>query len=49
MTLELYMDLYAFTGEVEKDDDVKVVVMQSADPDFFIAHFDHWLLHEIAL
>lgn len=40
MTLKLYQDLVAFTAEVETDDDVKVVVLQSADPDFFIAHFD---------
>ena len=40
MTLPLYMDLVGFTSEVEKDDSVRVVVFQSADPDFFIAHFD---------
>lgn len=40
MTPGLYMDLVGFTSEVEKDDTVKVVVFQSADPDFFIAHFD---------
>ena len=40
MTLQLYMDLVGFTSEVERDDRVKVVVFDSADPDFFIAHFD---------
>lgn len=40
MTVELYADLVAFTSEVEKDEEVKVLVLQSADPDFFIAHFD---------
>lgn len=40
MTLPLYMDLVGFTAEVEQDESVKVVVFQSADPDFFIAHFD---------
>ncbi len=40
MTLPLYMDLVKFTSAVESDDDVRVVVFQSADPDFFIAHFD---------
>ena len=40
MTLPLYMDLVGFTGEVEADDQVNVVVFRSADPDFFIAHFD---------
>ncbi len=40
MTLRLYLDLVGFTEEVEVDDNVRVVVMQSADADFFIAHFD---------
>ncbi len=40
MTLPLYIDLVGFTAEVEQDESVKVVVFQSADPDFFIAHFD---------
>lgn len=44
MTLPLYRDLVAFTAEVERDDAVKVVVFDSADPDFFIAHFDVELL-----
>lgn len=40
MTVELYRDLVQFTADVEQDETVKVVVFQSADPDFFIAHFD---------
>ena len=40
MTEQLYMDLVAFTAEVEVDDSIKVLVLQSSDPDFFIAHFD---------
>ena len=40
MTLKLYQELMAFTAEVEQDKAVKVVVFESADPDFFIAHFD---------
>lgn len=40
MDLALYQDLMALTIEVENDDDIKVVVFDSADPDFFIAHFD---------
>ena len=43
MTDALYMDLVGFTSEVEQDASVKVVVFQSADPDFFIAHFDNIL------
>ncbi len=40
MTLELFTDLVAFTVEVAADETVRVVVLDSADPDFFIAHFD---------
>ena len=40
ITLELFGELLSFTEEVEKDDAVRVVVFQSADPDFFLAHFD---------
>ncbi|MFT4633173.1 MAG: enoyl-CoA hydratase/carnithine racemase [Candidatus Azotimanducaceae bacterium] len=40
MTVALYADLVAFTQEVQDDSNVRVLVLQSADPDFFIAHFD---------
>lgn len=40
MTGKLYMELVGLTSEVEQDERVKVVVFESADPDFFIAHFD---------
>ena len=40
MTATLFAELAAFTVEVETDDAVRVVVFQSADPEFFIAHFD---------
>ena len=40
MTGQLYSELVAFTLEVEQDDEVRVLVFESADPDFFIAHFD---------
>jgi len=40
MTVDLYRDLVAFTTEVAADESVKVVVFDSADPEFFIAHFD---------
>ena len=40
MTTPLYMDLVNFTSQVEQDERIKVVVFDSADPDFFIAHFD---------
>lgn len=40
MTIPLYVQLAAFCAEVEADQAVRVVVLRSADPDFFIAHFD---------
>lgn len=40
MTIPLFQELMAFAAEVEADDAVLAVVLQSADPDFFIAHFD---------
>jgi enoyl-CoA hydratase/carnithine racemase len=40
MTAALYRDLVAFTQQVQGDERVRVLVLQSADPDFFIAHFD---------
>lgn len=40
MTPKLYQELVAVTEQLEADESLKVVVFQSADPDFFIAHFD---------
>jgi enoyl-CoA hydratase/carnithine racemase len=40
MTLELYGELSRFSEELEADKDALVFVLKSADPDFFIAHFD---------
>jgi len=40
MTLALFGELARFGEAVEDDDEVRVVVLKSADPDFFIAHFD---------
>jgi enoyl-CoA hydratase/carnithine racemase len=40
MTIPLYFELATVAGELEADGDVRVVVLRSADPDFFIAHFD---------
>ncbi len=40
MTLALFEDLCAFTEQVAADGAVRVVVFDSADPEFFIAHFD---------
>jgi enoyl-CoA hydratase/carnithine racemase len=40
MTLALFGDLVQLGRKVEDDDDIRVLVLKSADPDFFIAHFD---------
>ncbi len=40
MDAPLLMEFNRFAMKVAKDDDVKVIVFDSADPDFFIAHFD---------
>ena len=40
ITLPLYAELDALTAELKADPDLSVVVFKSADPDFFIAHFD---------
>ncbi len=40
LTIELLRDLVGLGREIEADDDVRVLVLRSANPDFFIAHFD---------
>ena len=40
MTLPLFADLARFAAEAEADPAVRVVVLRSDDPDFWIAHFD---------
>jgi enoyl-CoA hydratase/carnithine racemase len=40
ITLPLYAELVALAKELEADPELTVVVMKSADPDFFLAHFD---------
>lgn len=40
ITIPLYMELVALSKELAADPALTVVVMKSADPDFFIAHFD---------
>ena len=39
-TTELFAELDAFTQELQRDKTPTVVVFKSADPDFFIAHYD---------
>lgn len=40
ITAELAGELYALTVELKADPDLTVVVFKSADPDFFLAHYD---------
>lgn len=40
ITRVLFRELSAFSREVAVDDEIRVVVLKSADPDFFLAHFD---------
>jgi len=40
MTMGLFAELERITRQVEADDDVRVLVMRSANPDFWIPHFD---------
>ncbi|MEM9062121.1 MAG: enoyl-CoA hydratase/isomerase family protein [Pseudomonadota bacterium] len=40
MTPGLFVELDQLSHEIEADPDVRVLVMKSANPDFFIAHFD---------
>jgi enoyl-CoA hydratase/carnithine racemase len=40
ITLELYSELSRMSREVEADQDCLVFVLKSANPDFFLAHFD---------
>jgi enoyl-CoA hydratase/carnithine racemase len=40
MTLQLFAELARFGAEVGDDESIRVVVLKSANPEFFIAHFD---------
>ena len=40
ITVELFLELSALSQELAEDPELLVVVMKSANPDFFLAHFD---------
>ena len=40
----LFREMLTLAGELAVDDDVRVVILQSANPNFFIAHFDVGLI-----
>jgi enoyl-CoA hydratase/carnithine racemase len=48
MTRELFRDLRHLCADLAARDDVRVVVFRSANPDFFIAHFDVELLLDLS-
>ena len=48
LTRELFRDLRHLCAELADRDDVRVVVFRSANPDFFIAHFDVALLLQLS-
>ena len=46
MSRDLYVELLKLSAELEADPGLAVVVLKSANPDFFIAHFDVALILE---
>ena len=40
ITPQLYQELVGLVAQLKDDDRLSVVVFKSADPDFFIAHYD---------
>ena len=44
LDMDMLIDLDRLGREIELDDQVKVVVLQSANPDFFVAHADLGLI-----
>jgi enoyl-CoA hydratase/carnithine racemase len=48
ITMELFQELAALAIELEADPEALVFVLKSADPDFFLAHFDVSLLIAMA-
>lgn len=40
MSMQMTEELFQLTGRLYVDPDVRVVILDSEDPDFFIAHFD---------
>jgi enoyl-CoA hydratase/carnithine racemase len=40
MSVQMMTDLTKLGQQIATDDSVRVLVLQSQDPDFFVAHFD---------
>ena len=47
LDVNLILELGRFAGQVASDEEVRVVVVDSADPDFFIAHADITLIQAL--
>ncbi len=47
LDLDLILELDRFGQEVEADDEVRVVILDSADPEFFVAHADVTLIQAL--
>ncbi len=47
LNVDVLVELSRFQKRVNRDDDIRVIVFDSADPDFFIAHFDVSVLKEM--
>jgi len=48
LNMEMIAELVRFATEISMDNDVKVIVFDSANPDFFLAHFDVTVLSAFA-
>jgi enoyl-CoA hydratase/carnithine racemase len=46
LSLQLIADLSRFAAAIRQDEQVQVIVLQSANPDFFIAHVDMELVNQ---
>jgi enoyl-CoA hydratase/carnithine racemase len=48
LNMEVNAELLRLAGEIAQDDEIKVIVFDSANPDFFLAHFDVTVLTALA-
>jgi enoyl-CoA hydratase/carnithine racemase len=47
LDVHLILELSRFGTEVAADEDIRVVIVDSADPDFFVAHADITLIQRL--
>jgi enoyl-CoA hydratase/carnithine racemase len=48
LNMEVNAELLRLAGEIAQDDEIKVIVFDSANPEFFLAHFDVTVLTALA-